>query len=76
MSGNFIPEFPSMKSPILARTHRQSCRLLNLPQPQAVRYTMAYGLHDKLITVTRAVQIYDAKMCKQNHATNVLFLKF
>ena len=35
-----------------------------------------YDLYDKLITAMRAVEMRDAKMCKQNQATNVLFLKF
>jgi len=36
----------------------------------------AYGLCDKLITATWAVEMHDAKMCEQTQATNVLFLKF
>jgi len=81
MSGNFILEFPSIKSsPILALTHAcistvVICSLIR-SHGLYINTQDAYGLYDRLITAMRAVEIHDAKMCKQNQATNVLFLEF
>jgi len=35
-----------------------------------------YGLYDRLITATRAVEMCDAEMCEETQATSVPFLEF
>ena len=69
-----------MKSPILALTHVHAgkvvvCSIFCSHGPH-INIHDAYGPYDKLITAMWAAEMCDAKMCEQNQATNVLFLKF
>jgi len=80
MSGNFILEFPSMKSLILAMTHARASKLvvcsLFRSHKLYINIHDACGLYDRLITATRAGEMGNAKMCEQKQATSVLFHKF
>jgi len=81
MSSNFILEFLSINSCILALTHAHAgkvvvCSLFRSHGPYINIQNNAYNLYDKLITATQAIEMHDTKMCKQNQATTVLFLKF
>jgi len=65
MSGNFILEFPSMKSTILAVTHARAgkvvCSLCCCRWPD----------NNRLITALWAVEMFDAKIRKQYRTVNV-----
>jgi len=69
-----------MKSPILALTHARAGEVVVCSRfcshRQFINIHDAYGLYDRLITATQAVEMCHAEMCKQNQATNVLFLEF
>jgi len=69
-----------MKSRILALTHERIskvvvCSLFH-SHGQYINIHDTFGLYDRLITATRAVEMCVAKMCEQNQATYALLLEF
>jgi len=75
MSGNFIPEFPSINSPILPVTHARAGKVvvfsLCCSRGPDINIHDVCDLYDRLITAPWAVEMRDAELYR---TINVIFI--